>query len=188
MLNVDHVQAFDRDGCCLVEGMFSPEEVAALIASIDGCGRAVGDMPDANGRSSKISLWMDIADDAFGAVTRSARVVTAAQMLLREDVYHWHSKIMRKEPRVGGAWEWHQDYGYWYHDACLYPRLVSCMVALDPADKANGCLQVVPGSHLLGRLEHGQRGSQAGADPERVAAAIARLGVRHCDMPAGSAL
>src|SRR5688572_24367349 len=86
MLNVDHVQAFDRDGCCLVEGMFSPEEVAALIASIDGCGRAVGDMPDANGRSSKISLWMDIADDAFGAVTRSARVVTAAQMLLREDV------------------------------------------------------------------------------------------------------
>jgi ectoine hydroxylase-related dioxygenase (phytanoyl-CoA dioxygenase family) len=188
MLTNDHVQAFDREGSCLIEDLFSPDEVAALIASIDGCGRAVTDMPDAAGRSSKLSLWSDIADDAFGAVTRSARIVDAARMLLREDVYHWHSKIMRKEPRVGGAWEWHQDYGYWYHDGCLAPRLVSCMVALDGATVANGCLQVIPGSHRLGRLEHGGRGNQTGADPQRVQAIIERLGVRHCEMPAGSAL
>ena len=27
-------------------------------------------------------------------------------------VCHYHFKLMKKEPKVGGAWEWHQDYGY----------------------------------------------------------------------------
>ena len=31
----------------------------------------------------------------------------------------------------------------------------SCMVALDPATRHNGCLQVLKGSHRLGRLDHG---------------------------------
>jgi ectoine hydroxylase-related dioxygenase (phytanoyl-CoA dioxygenase family) len=188
MLTIDHVQAFDRDGSCLVEGLFSPEEVAALLAAAEANHRPVMDMPDADGRSSTLSLWTDNREDPFGAVTRSARIVTGARMLLRDDVYHWHSKIMRKEPRVGGAWEWHQDYGYWYNDGCLAPRLVSCMVALDHAEHANGCLRVIPGSHLLGRFEHGGRGKQAGADPDRVAAALERLGERECVMPPGSAL
>ncbi|MBA3709410.1 MAG: phytanoyl-CoA dioxygenase family protein, partial [Planctomycetes bacterium] len=122
MLTTDHVQAFDRDGSCLVPGLFSPDEVAALIAAAEAGGRPVADMPDAEGRSSTLSLWTDAGEDPFGAVTRSVRIVTGARMLLRDDVYHWHSKIMRKEPRVGGAWEWHQDYGYWYHDGCLAPR------------------------------------------------------------------
>jgi hypothetical protein len=26
-------------------------------------------------------------------------------------VCHFHSKLMQKEPKVGGAWERHQDYG-----------------------------------------------------------------------------
>jgi hypothetical protein len=29
--------------------------------------------------------------------------------------------MILKEPYVGGAWEWHQDYGYWYHTGCLFP-------------------------------------------------------------------
>ena len=32
----------------------------------------------------------------------------------QEEAYHYHTKMMIKEPHVGGAWEWHQDYGYWY--------------------------------------------------------------------------
>ena len=62
------------------------------------------------------------------------------------------------------------------------------MVALDPATRENGCLKVVPGSHLLGRFDHGRVGGQAGADQERVNAAIGRLGVKYCEAPAGSAL
>lgn len=29
---------------------------------------------------------------------------------------------MLKQPRVGGAWNWHQDFGYWYQVGCLNPE------------------------------------------------------------------
>jgi ectoine hydroxylase-related dioxygenase (phytanoyl-CoA dioxygenase family) len=192
MLTAEDVQAFDRDGFVLAEGLFSPAEAAILLAHAHADGGRVrnhlSNMPDVDGRSSKLSLWMELGDDAFAAVSASRRVAEGARQLLREEVYHWHSKVMLKEPREGGAWEWHQDYGYWYHDACPYPRLVSCLIALDDVDRENGCLQVLVGSHLLGRLDHGQRGQQAGADPERVAELVKRLPVRHVEAPAGSAL
>jgi hypothetical protein len=191
MLTLEQTQAFDRDGFVLVPNVFSAQEIETLLSYVTKEGRVTkhqGSMPDAAGRSSKLSLWFDTGGDIFGAVSTSPRVVNPIRMLMREDVYHWHSKVMLKEARVGGAWEWHQDYGYWYGDGCLYPRLISCMIALDPATKENGCLKVIPGSHLLGRFEHGRVGHQSGADQARVAAVIERLGVTYCEAPAGSAL
>ncbi len=87
-----------------------------------------------------------------------------------------------KEPRVGGAWEWHQDYGYWYNNGCLYPDMASCMIAVDRAYEGNGCLQVLRGSHKLGRIEHGKTGTQTGADPERVELAQQHLEHVYCEM------
>jgi ectoine hydroxylase-related dioxygenase (phytanoyl-CoA dioxygenase family) len=187
----EQAEAFERDGSVLVEGLFSAEEVAILVAHVERSRRVAElshAMPDAEGRASKLALWMDLGQDVFGAVSASPRIVDSARVLLRDDVYHWHSKVMLKEPRVGGAWEWHQDYGYWYHDACLYPQLVSCMIALDPATRQNGCLKVLVGSHHLGRLDHGQRGEQSGIDPERVAAVEGILPVRYIEAGPGSAL
>ncbi len=97
------------------------------------------------------------------------------ETLLCDEVYHYHHKMMFKEPRVGGAWAWHQDYGYWYDNGCLFPYLASCMIAVDRATKENGCLQVLSGSHHLGRINHVKIGDQTGADPERVAVAVERL-------------
>ena len=51
-----------------------------------------------------------------------------------------------------GARGW-QDYGYWYSSE-LTPRMASCMVAIDRAHAGNGALNVMRGSHKLGRLDH----------------------------------
>ena len=187
MLTSDQRLAYERDGFVLVNDVFKPDEIEILSAAA-GQGKQVMNMPDANGRSSKLALWTDISPDVFGLVSTSPRMVGGARAILGEDVYHWHSKVMMKEPRVGGAWEWHQDYGYWYNDGCLYPRMISCMLALDDATRENGCLKVLTGSHHLGRIDHGRRGGQAGADPERVAAIEARLPVYYCQARAGSVL
>jgi ectoine hydroxylase-related dioxygenase (phytanoyl-CoA dioxygenase family) len=96
--------------------------------------------------------------------------------------------MILKEPYVGGAWEWHQDYGYWYHNGCLFPDLASCMIAVDRATKANGCLQVLKGSHKIGRVDHGKVGDQTGADLERVNAALERLELVHCELEPGGAI
>ena len=49
-------------------------------------------------------------------------------------------------------------------------------------------MQVLKGSHKLGRLEHGRVAGQTGADPERVDQAARRLELVHCEMEPGDAL
>jgi hypothetical protein len=190
MIKREHVEAYDRDGFVIVDDFFSKEVIDILIKKVEAGERVTKqmNMPDAEGRSSKLSLWMDLTNDVFGSISGHPRLVNSVRALLREDVYHWHSKVMLKEAKVGGAWEWHQDYGYWYHDGCPTPRLVSCMIALDEATRENGCLKVIVGSHNLGRIEHGRYGSQAGAHPDRVKLIAEKYEVRYCEAKPGSAL
>ena len=105
---------------------------------------------DGEGGAIRLVVENEVHDDIYGAIVRSRRIVETMESLLDGEVYHYHHKMILKEPYVGGAWAWHQDYGYWYHNGCLAPLLASCMIALDRATRQNGCLQVVRGSHLLG--------------------------------------
>jgi ectoine hydroxylase len=185
------VARFQRDGYLLVDDLLDPEETALLLSAARADHalqeHAFG-VEDTAGRKSRLSLWNHPGDDIYGMVSRSRRVVDATEQLLGGEVYHYHSKMMLKEPFVGGAWEWHQDYGYWYQNGCLFPDMASCLIALDRATKENGCLQVLRGSHLMGRIEHGRFGGQTGADPERVTVALERLELVHCEMAPGAGL
>ena len=62
------------------------------------------------------------------------------------------------------------------------------MVAVDQATKQNGCLQVLRGSHKIGRVDHVRIGEQVGADPERVAVAKQKLELVAVEMEAGDGL
>jgi ectoine hydroxylase-related dioxygenase (phytanoyl-CoA dioxygenase family) len=136
-----------------------------------------------------MATWNQPGDSVYGLAARSERVVDTMEAMLGGEVYHYHSKLSAKEPREGGAWEWHQDYGYWYHNGCLFPLMASVMVALDAATRANGCLQVIRGSHLVGRVDHGiLPGEQVGADPTRVAKMLEQLELVHVEMAPGDAL
>ncbi|MEM7235447.1 MAG: phytanoyl-CoA dioxygenase family protein, partial [Planctomycetota bacterium] len=119
---------------------------------------------------------------------RIERTVNSMEQLLGGEVYHYHSKLSAKRPGAGGAWEWHQDYGYWYQNGCLLPDMASVMVSIDKANRENGCLQVIRGSHRIGRIEHGLYGEQTSADPERVENALKRMDHVYCESEAGDAL
>jgi ectoine hydroxylase-related dioxygenase (phytanoyl-CoA dioxygenase family) len=96
--------------------------------------------------------------------------------------------MIMKDPHTGGAWTWHQDYGYWYQNGILQPLLTSVSIAVDPATKENGCLQVIAGSHHCGRIDHVLSGDQAGADRERVDEILKRMPLVFCEMDAGDAI
>jgi ectoine hydroxylase-related dioxygenase (phytanoyl-CoA dioxygenase family) len=190
-LTDDHVADFHRDGFILVPELFDAEEVR-LLRSI---GRADHRLQqestgrrDAEGGTVRLTVRNDLEDNIYGAFVRCRRIVDTMERILDGEVYHYHHKMILKEPRVGGAWEWHQDYGYWYDNGCLFPDMASCMIAVDRATKANGCLQVLKGSHRMGRINHGKVGDQTGADPERVAAALERLERVDCELEPGSAI
>ena len=71
----------------------------------------------------------------------------------------------------------------------LFPdQLLSVMVALTPANKQNGCLQVIKGSHKLGRINHGFAGEQVGADMVMVENALKSMDLVYVEIEPGDAL
>ena len=190
-LSDDHGSRFHEDGFVLVERLFTEEEIGLLdrIARADHrMARDAARRRDGAGGEVKIAVSNALGDDIYSAFARCGRIVDSMECLLSGEVYHYHHKMILKEPRESGAWEWHQDYGYWYANGCLFPDMASCFIAVDRATRANGCLQVVRGSHRLGRIDHGAIGDQTGADPERVAAALERLEHLYIAMEPGDAL
>lgn len=193
-LSIDDVAQYRQDGYLVVKGFFSEAEVAKLHST------AVGDevlrsnatnVTDSSGKHSRLSLWFTPGEDVYGMMLRSQRMVDAAARLLDSEapVCHYHTKLMQKEPRVGGAWEWHQDYGYWYKNQFLFPdQLVSIMIALTPANRENGCLQVIRGSHRMGRVNHGFSGEQVGADMVMVQHALKTMDHVYAELEPGDAL
>jgi ectoine hydroxylase-related dioxygenase (phytanoyl-CoA dioxygenase family) len=181
-------------GYLILKNFFTPEEIARLYKTAledDAMRKNALDLNDQTGKKTRLSLWFTPGNDVFGYMTRSERMIRAVKPLLDSDapVCHFHSKLMQKEPRVGGAWEWHQDYGYWYKNQFMFPdQLISVMIALTPANKANGCLQIIPGSHKLGRVNHGFAGEQVGADMVFVSNALKTMPLMYCELEPGDAL
>jgi ectoine hydroxylase-related dioxygenase (phytanoyl-CoA dioxygenase family) len=193
-LSSDQVKSFHRDGYVVVKNFCSQQEIDKLYGTATGDNTIQDnalDLNDLSGKKTKLSLWFTPGNDVFGYLTRSEKMVNSVAQLLDSDtpVCHFHSKLMQKEPKVGGAWEWHQDYGYWYKNQFIFPdQLVSVMIALTKANKENGCLQVIRGSHKLGRVNHGFSGEQVGADMVMVNNALKTMELVYCELEPGDAL
>jgi hypothetical protein len=191
VLTVEEAARYHADGSVLVPGLFDGEEIDLLrrAAKEDheldqrSFGRA-----DGEGGTVRLSLWNHPGEGIYGMFARCERVVRSAEKLLGGEVYHYHSKMIMKDPKVGGAWAWHQDYGYWYQNGVLMPLLTSAFIAVDPATRENGCLQVLRGSHHCGRIDHVLTGDQAGADRERVEQLLQRLPLDYVEMRPGDTL
>lgn len=175
-LTAADVAAYRRDGFVVLRQWWGDAEVEAMRSALDDPAVAAKGMQkgDAAGNVTKLTLWWHLGDDTFSRVGRAASSVGSARALLSHgEPYHSHSKLLLKEPRTGGAWEWHQDFGYWYHQGIPYPEGIATMfVAIDPNTEENGCLRLVRGSHRVGRIEHGEYAGQACADPARVGAVL----------------
>ena len=132
---------YHRDGYLIVKNFLSGEEIDKLygIATEDEVlHNHAFDLNDQTGKKTKLTLWYNPGDDSFGLLTRGKRMVESAGWLMdgNSSVCHFHSKLMEKEPRVGGAWEWHQDYGYWYKNEFLFPdQMISIMIAITTANQ-----------------------------------------------------
>lgn len=183
---------YERDGYVIIRSLFDTEEIGLMRDAMEqdpALRASLYDRKDAEGKSTRMALWNHPGDSVYGLAARSRRVVDTMEDMLGGEVYHYHSKLTAKEAYDGGAWEWHQDYGYWYHNGCMYPYMGSVMVALDRANRENGCLQVLRGSHLVGRVDHGVLpGEQVGADLRRVEEMKKQLELVYVELEPGDAL
>src|SRR5579862_5394347 len=103
-LTAAQVEQFQRDGYLMIRKLFDTEEMHLLLATAHADREMICHnfpVKDAAGRESKLSLWNHPGEDIYGMIARCRRVVEAMEQLLGDEVYHYHSKMMLKEPEVG---------------------------------------------------------------------------------------
>ena len=192
ILSPAQMAEYGDKGFTYARGLFAPDEVELLTRAMEedpAVRESILDRRDGEGRSTRIALWNRAGDSVYGLAARVRRVVDTSTALLGGPVYHFQSKLTAKEPEVGGAWEWHQDYGYWYYNGCLRPDMLSMMIALDRTDRTNGCLQIATGSHKLGRIDHTPLSpTQNEVDPKRMPHILEKCPIEYGELEPGDAL
>ena len=94
-----------------------------------------------------VNIWQ--ASDPFQRLIAHPQITRGiAQLTGASELRIWHDQIQYKPPQIGGTNMWHQDAPYWPIIAPMTE--VTAWVALDDADESNGCMSMVPGSHLWG--------------------------------------
>jgi non-haem Fe2+, alpha-ketoglutarate-dependent halogenase len=78
-------------------------------------------------------------------LVRDPRLLDAVEDVLGSDLLCWNTNLFVKEPQDPGYVSWHQDATYWGLSA---PFSLTAWVALSPSTPENGCVRVLPKSHL----------------------------------------
>ncbi|MEC7538296.1 MAG: phytanoyl-CoA dioxygenase family protein [Pseudomonadota bacterium] len=82
---------------------------------------------------------------------RLPQILDTVEDLLGPDVMVWSSHLYPKEPGDGRFISWHQDSAHWGLDS---NQIVTVWVALTAASEENGCMRMLPGSHIAGIAPH----------------------------------
>ena len=76
-------------------------------------------------------------------------VLDLVEPLLGPDFGLWSSHFIAKEAGTGRRTPWHEDSAYWEGRFDRFDLgIVTVWLAIDRSDRENGCMKVIPGSHL----------------------------------------
>jgi phytanoyl-CoA hydroxylase len=171
-MNIETIAQYRRDGYLVVPGMLEPAHVDHCLTALselaadpalepgrrDGRGAFIALEPAADTvaapRADLIRKFGDFTD-AVPALLRaamSARLHQVLDALMGQGRVLLQEMALVKPPKFSGEKPWHQDAAYFRGND---PNLMfGVWIALDPATRENGCMEVIPGSHLLGPAPH----------------------------------
>jgi ectoine hydroxylase-related dioxygenase (phytanoyl-CoA dioxygenase family) len=152
LFTTQHKQAFDENGYVLVKGLFSPDEVEFYrnhytrmrLEENARMDRRVANPTDGDPLLQWPRLMMMHRHDAISRDWLLApRINECLTGLLGREPYAVQTMLYFKPPHARGQ-ALHQDN---YYLRVQPGTCIAAWMALDRCDEANGCLQVVPGSH-----------------------------------------
>ncbi len=79
------------------------------------------------------------------------KVLDIVEKIIGPNILLHNVTYIIKEPKSLSHVTWHQDLTYWGFSS---DEQVSVWIALSPATKKSGCMQMIPKSHTWGKLEH----------------------------------
>jgi hypothetical protein len=190
---VDHVEHFAANGFAGVPGVIAETCIHRLCAEIESL-RAISPAKSYAGLRNLLSRSNLVRQLASGPQLRQL-----VEPILGPDAFCTRALLFDKSEDANWWVGWHQDEfitvreklevpgfrGFWRKEGVLHvipPQkvlagMLTLRVHLDDSTADNGALQVVPGSHLWGKL-----------DSEQLAGRCQSLEVVTCEVPAGGVL
>ena len=171
-LTAEDVEFFAANGYLAANGLLTQEEIQAsqdaltdLIRRKTSWDRRVWSQEEpyfANGgdderaadpelRMRKLAYFVQI-EPRLEAASRHSRLMAAVHQLIGGGARLIQDMALLKPPFHGSEKPWHQDTAYF--DWTPLGGILGTWIALDEATIDNGCMQVIPGSHLDGPAPH----------------------------------
>lgn len=102
----------------------------------------------------RLLLFSDCSPE-LKSIAYHPAIVSVAERIIRESVTMIQDMALLKPPGGGREKPWHQDKAFFNFDPSA--PVVGVWIALDEATAANGCMHIIPGSHLDGAVDHFRR-------------------------------
>jgi 2-aminoethylphosphonate dioxygenase len=162
-LSAAHLDFYRDKGYLILRNRFSAEEVAswqqeagqllhADFISEKNLRTPMHRMADGNQVVERIDPVIDVSP-LFKSLLNDDRILGPLRDIFEEEPVLFKDKLIFKVPGMRG-YEMHQDYAWWQPQAgentfkAIHPdKILSVMLAIDPANAENGALELYPGYH-----------------------------------------
>ena len=156
-LSASQVKSLEQEGYIVVKALLNDEEVAYLR---DSCTNAWREVKGADAKFSGEKTWLQNAllpnvhhhSKAVFEYYFYGPLVDIASQIIGPNLKGTTSQLTFKTKGNTQDFDWHHDNLYGH----LRPyNSLSCLTALDKVTEENGCIRLVPKSHLKGQLHPG---------------------------------
>ncbi|MCY3801460.1 MAG: phytanoyl-CoA dioxygenase family protein [Chloroflexi bacterium] len=166
MLTSAELEQFDRDGYLVFPALLGEEKrqryVAAFDELVERAKELKTDSPptwtlerDSEGKPLAGVLHkvqgVCVVDFRALFMAQEPEITSRVESLIGPEMAIFGTKFFPKLAGDGTSVHWHQDNFYFDSDS---DQIISCGIYLEDADRTNGCLRVIPGSHKQGIAEH----------------------------------
>jgi hypothetical protein len=142
------IEQYQRNGFVYPVEAFSREQAQAYRRQMESFEQAQG-MQLTKGQNFKPHLLFTWVDE----IVHHPAVLDAVEDVLGPNIRLFHLSVWPKNAKDPAFVGWHQDATYF---GLTPPEQVTAWVALSDASVEAGCMEVVPGSHKLGQMHHGE--------------------------------
>jgi non-heme Fe2+,alpha-ketoglutarate-dependent halogenase len=145
-LTSEQVKHFREKGYAYPFDAISKEEAASYIVRLDSYDKVLGEEAQ-----KQLKIKAHVAAPWLIELARNKNILDAVESVIGPDILLFGASMFSKMGPDKRFVSWHQDAAYYGLDP---QEEVTCWVGLTDADEENGCMRVLPGSHLGKDAEH----------------------------------
>ena len=151
-LDQKQVDLYQREGFLLLPQILNAEQRQSITQECMDCWIEEKGPYDPEGTWLHNALLTDIDRKSAKVQTfyRNGPLLDVAEQLIGPNIKGAATQLTFKMRGNSMPFGWHQDNGYGQLDPA---NAMTTLTALDDADEENGCLWVIPGSHLRGQID-----------------------------------